>query len=118
MSSWCLDQDRSTLLDLLAFCATRSVNLVQAKHDRPEDKRFAHGGQLSQALQLDMTAWFRPTQANYFSRVSRDAILSALSEARGKPPLRAWQKLKKSELAVLADRETDGTGWLPQPLKA
>ena len=34
--TWCLEQHRDTLLDLLAFCAACSVNAVLEKADRPE----------------------------------------------------------------------------------
>jgi antirestriction protein ArdC len=30
---------------------------------------------------------------------------------------RSWSKLKKAELAALAEREITGTGWLPEPLR-
>jgi len=32
-------------------------------------------------------------------------------------PAPAWDKLKKSELAALAERETAGRNWLPEPLR-
>jgi ParB family chromosome partitioning protein len=115
---WCLDQEQDTLLDLLAFCAARSVDALQRKQDRPDSPRLAHANALAQALSLDMTAWFIPTAANFFSRVSRTEILAALAQAKGTPAKRSWDKLKKSELATLAERETAGTGWLPQLLKA
>jgi hypothetical protein len=31
---------------------------------------------------------------------------------------RSWAKLKKTELAALAEREIHGTGWLPQSLRS
>ncbi len=115
---WCLAQEQDTLLNLLAFCAARSVDATQRKQDRPDSPRITHANFLAQALNLDMKAWFTPTATNYFSRVSRTSIMSALSEAKGLPPKRSWDKLKKSELAALAEREVAGSGWLPQPLKA
>ena len=30
---------------------------------------------------------------------------------------RSWSKLKKAELSALAERELEGTGWLPLPLR-
>lgn len=80
--------------------------------------RLVHAGALANALSLDMTAWFTPTANNFFSRVSRAAILSAMAEAKGTPAKRSWEKLRKSELATLAEREVAGTGWLPRPLQA
>lgn len=114
---WCRVQDRDTLLALLAFCASRLVDAVQRKQDRPDCFRLLHANALAEALGLDMKAWFTPTSDNFFSRTSRAEILTALSEARGTPAKRSWDKLKKSELATLAEREVAGTGWLPEPLK-
>jgi ParB family chromosome partitioning protein len=115
---WCLAQNRDSLLELLAFCAACTVNAVQVKQDRADVFRLAHAKSLADALNLDMTAWFTPDAANYFSHVSRTQVISDLAEATGKPAKRSWDKLKKSELAILAERETAGKGWLPQPLKA
>lgn len=114
--TWCLEQDRSVLLDLLAFCAAATVNAVQVKNGGV-CARLAHAAQLGSALSLDMKAWFTPTAANYFSRIAKPQILDALREAKGTPPAPAWEKLKKPDLAVLAERETSGTGWLPALLR-
>jgi len=43
-------------------------------------------------------------------------ILAALQEMKG-ATAPAWAKMKKSELAALAERELADTGWLPAPLK-
>jgi ParB family chromosome partitioning protein len=115
---WCLTQDKDTLLELLAFCAACTMDAVQRKQDRPDCARIAHANALATALSLDMTAWFTPTAANYFSRVSRTEILSALAQAKNMPAKRSWEKLKKTEFAVFAEREIAGTGWLPPTLKA
>ena len=113
---WCLEQDRSVLLDLLAFCIACMVNAVQRKADAPDCPRLSHAGNLSAALNLDMKAWFTPTAENYFSRVSKPQILDALTAARKQPFAPAWDKLKKAELAAVAEREIAGTGWLPDIL--
>ena len=115
---WCLAQEQGTLLELLAVCAACTVNAVQTKQDRADCSRLAHATVLASALNLDMTAWFRPSAGNFFNRVGRATIINALTEAKGTPAKRSWQKLKKSELATLAEREIAGTGWLPQPLAA
>lgn len=114
---WCLDQDQSVLLDLLAFCAATTVDAVQVKHDGEQNARLAHAAQLASALSLDMKAWFTPTAANYFSRIAKPQILDALREAKGTPPAPAWEKLKKADLAALAEREVSDTGWLPPLLR-
>jgi ParB family chromosome partitioning protein len=116
MWEWCLTQDSDTLLELLAFCAASTLNAVQAKHIASVG-RIVHANALAAALSLDMTVYFTPTAANYFSRVSRPTILKVLAEAKNLPAKRSWQKLKKSELAVLAEHEIAGTGWLPEPVR-
>ena len=114
---WCLEQDQGVLLDLLAFCAASTVDAVQVKHDGHEDARLGHAAQVASALSFDMKAWFTPTAANYFGRIGKTQVLEALREAKGTPPAPAWEKLKKADLAALAERETSGTGWLPPLLR-
>lgn len=103
---WCMAQEQSVLLDLLAFCTALSINAVTS-----EDSLFA------KALGLDMRQHFTPTAANYFGRVSKAQVIEALIEAKG-TTAPAWSKAKKSELAAIAERELAGTGWLPLPLRA
>lgn len=115
---WCLAQEQGTLLDLLAFCAGCTVDAVRKKEDRDGSSRLAHANALATALSLDMAQWFTPTAENFFSRVGRSSVVKAICEAKGVPAKRSWDKLRKSELAALAERETAGTGWLPSPLTA
>jgi ParB family chromosome partitioning protein len=115
--TWCLGQKQETLLALLAFCAAATVNTVQGKADKPEGKRLTNAKALASALMLDMNLWFAPDAANYFSRVGKAQILDALKEGRKQPPAPAWEKLKKAELAALAERELAGKGWLPEILR-
>ncbi len=43
--------------------------------------------------------------------------LDAIAEARQMPNAAAWAKLKKAELATLAERHVAGASWLPEPLR-
>ena len=114
---WCLAQDQQTLLELLAYCASVGLNGVRTKQDRSDPPRIAHANALAHALGLDMAAWFTPTAENFFSRVGRETVIKAVSEAKGTPEKRSWRKMKKSELAALAEREISGTRWLPAPVR-
>ncbi len=114
--TWCLEQDQQVLLDLLAFCMARSVNAVRTKKDSADDHRFTYADRLAATLKLDMAAWFTPTAENYFARVSKTCILEALTEAKG-DIAPAWNKAKKGELAVIAERQLAETGWLPVLLR-
>jgi len=115
--TWCLEQKQERLLRLLAFCAATTVNAVQGKMDRPGSDRLANAAALASALKLDMNRWFTVDAPNYFSRIAKPQIFAALQEARNQPPAPAWEKLKKGELAALAERELAGKGWLPELLR-
>jgi ParB family chromosome partitioning protein len=114
--AWCLAQTRDDLLGLLASVAGNLVDAVQRKQDREGNPRIRHGNALARALQFDMAAHFTPTAASYFGRVNRDAIMEAMTQAKGTAPAPSWAKMKKAELAALAERQVAGTGWLPAPL--
>ena len=114
--SWCVEQDRDVLLELLAFCAAASIDAVRCKQDRAGLSRFAHADTLVRALSVDFAAWYRPSADGFFRKITAASIHAALREARGKDGAPAWAKLKKAELAALAEREIASTGWLPEPL--
>ena len=114
---WCLEQTQETLLKLLAFCAAVTVDAVQGKPSGLDEDRLHNASALASAIKLDMAAWFAPDAGNYFSRVSKPQILDALKEARKQPNAPAWEKMKKGELAALAERELAGKGWLPELLR-
>lgn len=111
----CLEQDQDTLLRLLAFCAARSLNGVKTKADDGQG-RLKHSNELAIALDIDMKKWFAPTAENFFSKVSKARITEALTEA-GKPPTSDTAKVKKADFAAFAEKEIQGTGWLPEPVR-
>jgi ParB family transcriptional regulator, chromosome partitioning protein len=114
---WCLGQLQDTLLDLMAVCAAHTVDAVQTKHGGQGANALRHADDLAAALQLDMRQWFTPTASNFFGKISKQAMLAAIAEARGTPCAPSWEKLKKAELAALAEHHTAGTGWLPKPVR-
>ena len=104
-------------MELLAHCVAHTVNGVRSKSDADtEGNRCQQADALASALKFDMTRWFTPTTSNFFSRVSKSQIVEALTEA-SKPASTEALKLKKAELAALAENELKGTGWLPQPVR-
>jgi len=115
---WCLEQQRDTLLDVLAYIAALTVDAVRHKDVPQSSPEDSHASALATALRLDMTAWYVPTAKNFFARISRKAILSTLEEAKGAPQGPALDKMKKPELAERAERVVAGTGWLPALLRA
>jgi ParB family chromosome partitioning protein len=113
---WCLTAGREALLDVLAVAVAHGIDAVEGRSD-PNAGGRRHGDALASALKLDMASWYRPTATGYFGRTGKAMILSDLEAARAMPCAPAWAKLKKAELAALAEREMAGTGWLPAPLR-
>jgi ParB family chromosome partitioning protein len=114
---WCLAQPLEKLLELLAFCTAQTVNATILKQERNATARTQQAALLADAVKLDMAAWFTPTAANYFGKVSKAQIIEALREIKG-AAAPAWSEMKKADLAALAEREIAGSGWLPEPLRA
>ena len=115
--TWCIRQTQDTLLALLAVSAAHAVDAVREKGTREDAPSLVHADALAQALAFDMRACFTPTAANYFGRINRTFIIDALTEAGLPPRPRTWSKMKKADLAALAERELHGTGWLSKPLR-
>ena len=113
---WCLNRSRDELLVLLAFNAAYAVDAIRHKGDRPDSDRLVHANQLASAVELDMTAWYTPTAEGYFNRIRRGQIVTSIDEVKGGHGP-ALDKLKKTELAIRAEKAVAGTGWLPEPLR-
>ena len=113
---WCLEQPTSTLLDLLAYAAAKSVNAVQHPHYERRSQR-AHAERLAQALKIDMTQWYAPTGENYFGRISKAGLKQAVTEAVGEDFALGVPGMEKAKAVEYAERKIAGTGWLPAPVR-
>ena len=115
----CFAQDQEVLLRLLAFLTASSLNAFQGVHPlagQSDGKaRIRHADQLAGAMKVDMTLWFSPTAENFFGKVSKAQTMAALQEAGKSVP--DASKLKKAELALAAEKDLQGAGWLPLPLR-
>lgn len=103
---------------LFAHVASLSVNaLVEGRNRRLGP--IAHSHVLAEAAGLDMVAagWEAGVD-NYFGRVSKARILEAVREGRDNASAQLIDHLKKGDMAKEAERLLQGTGWLPEPLRA
>jgi ParB family chromosome partitioning protein len=64
-----------------------------------------------------MTRDWKPTAANYFSRVTKGKILAAVREAKGEDKAQLLDHLKKADMAREAERLMADSGWLPELLR-
>ncbi len=104
------------LLDLLAVVTAANLNAVSARHDASKS-RSAQAGQVAEAVELDMNAWWLP-EAPFLSRLSKADIAGVLREARcGETAAKAAKRSPKDDAVALAEEELAETGWLPMPLR-
>ncbi|MEG6992732.1 chromosome partitioning protein ParB, partial [Pseudomonas aeruginosa] len=62
-------------------------------------------------------AWWKPTAEGYFRHVPKAAILEAVGQFAPEHVSRL-AKLKKADIANEAERQADGTGWMPAVFQA
>ncbi|MGE4043421.1 MAG: ParB/RepB/Spo0J family partition protein [Acetobacteraceae bacterium] len=100
--------------DLLAFLVATSLNAVQLRGA----PAIPNSDDIHAALRLDMAEFWKPTAANYLSRVSKDKVIEALTEAgEGQQALTAFRTMKKAFLTPKAEAALAETRWLPKPLR-
>lgn len=112
---------------LFAHCASFGVNAVWEPANRYNESRVSarsvsgrieHAHVLARAADLDMVAaGWTATVDNYFGRVTKARILTAVEEAKGTEVAARITGLKKPEMAKEAERLLDGSGWLAEPLR-
>ena len=105
------------LLDLLAYCASQTVNAVHVPWERKLGA-WMHADQLAEAVGLDMKAYWTATEASYLGRVTKPRIGAAVSEAVSPDAADRIGGLKKPDMVAEAERLMAGTGWLPSLLRA
>jgi ParB family chromosome partitioning protein len=84
---------------------------------------------LGRLIGIDIAAWWRPTAANFFDRVSKQVILAAIGEAGGPELAARFASAKKGDLAASAERIFAGSfiteaevkeralGWIPAAMR-
>jgi ParB family chromosome partitioning protein len=72
---------------------------------------------LAQAVELDMTGYWRPTARSYLGRVTKARILDAVREGVSTEAAERIAAMKKLDMAEAAEQLLTATGWLPAPLR-
>jgi ParB family chromosome partitioning protein len=105
--------DETEVHKLLAFCTAYSLNAVRS---REVEQPIAD--QIAQALNLNMTDWWKPTRASYLAAVPKSKVLEAVTEAVSAEAAATLTGMKKDQLMTAAELKLAGKGWLPRPLRA
>ena len=106
-----LAMPQAELLSLLAVCVAATVGAITSRED------VVPAGALAQAVDLDMRQWWTPTAARYFAHVSKARVLDAI-KAFAPDHAARLTKLKKDDLASVAEQLAAGSGWLPAMLRS
>ncbi|TAL01122.1 MAG: ParB/RepB/Spo0J family partition protein [Rhodospirillaceae bacterium] len=114
---WLTQQDKETVIRLIAFCAAITVDAVQAKQDKPSCPRLRDASTLAESVNLDMAVWWEPTRERFLGRVSKAIVLEAVAEGVSKEAAENIAGLKKDALIDRAAERLAGKGWLPHPLR-
>ncbi|PKB25289.1 ParB family protein [Novosphingobium kunmingense] len=82
---------------------------LEASLNMAGERRIDFHDHLATLIGIDMAAWWRPTAANYFDRVSKAVILDALAAVGGPDLSGRFASVKKGDLAMSAERVFAGT---------
>ena len=105
------DDQRARLRQLALSCL---LDLSEMRGDNRSEDGRSLGTFLARRMRTDLTRHWRPDEG-YFGRLSRDQILTALTEMG--VPTKVLDKAKKADLAPVAARKAQEAGWLPEPLR-
>lgn len=108
--------DPDSLAALFAYCASTSINALDLPHIR-QTRELAHADALARHVALDMRPHWQPTAKAYFSEVTKAEILATVREVKGEAAAQMLDHLKKSEMAIEAERLLMGSAWLPSVLQ-
>jgi ParB family chromosome partitioning protein len=106
----------SERLELLAHCVSLTANAIRAPRQSRGDSE-THAAILARETGLDMLAYWQPTAASYFGRVSKDRILQAVREGVSGQAAENIARMKKPAMAEAAEAALSGKGWLPALLR-
>ena len=103
-------------MGLLAHCVSLTANAIRTpRHSADESE--ANAGILAREVGLDMVAYWQPTAASYFGRVSKDRIVQAVREGVSAQSADNIARMKKQAMAEAAEAALAGKGWLPSVLR-
>lgn len=109
---WLLQQSQEALLDLLALCTALTLNGV-ARTETPDAINAIAG-----ALELNLSTYWQPTCDSYLNHVSKDRIVTIVSEVVSADEGKRLAKMKKGEAAAEAEKMLAGKDWLPEFMAA
>lgn len=93
-----------------------TANAVRALRQRSGESEV-RAAALAQDVALDMTAYWQPTAASYFGRVSKEPIVQVMRDGVSPQAGDNIVRMKKQEMTDAAEAALAGKGWLPALLR-
>lgn len=108
---WLLAWAQADVLALLTYCVAQGIDGVSAQI---YNQRVSHSlAPVEKALDFQIGDWWKPTSANYFSRIGKDQIVDAINSAGKTGKARDAEKLTRKDAAEFAEAVLKETDWLP-----
>ncbi|CAI2534972.1 plasmid partitioning protein [Serratia ficaria] len=108
---WLLEWPQADVLALLTYCISHAVN---GKEAHMSDNRVASRlTRIEQALNFQIGDWWKPTAANFFSRIAKEQIVDALNSAGESGKAKDAEGMKRKDAAEFAEAVLIDTDWLP-----
>lgn len=110
---WFLDQPQELILEFIVYATANSVNTMTGMMRQDTGTTL-----LANALNLDMTDWWRATPETYFDLVPKSKLAAIVREVGTEAEAVALEKMKKVEAIAQAVSSTEYKKWLPLPLRS
>jgi ParB family transcriptional regulator, chromosome partitioning protein len=110
---WLANQPTAVVLEMMAFCAASTLDATQQR-----EAACPQFVTLAQGLSLDMSKWWKATASSYFGSVSKDRMISVVTQAVSAEAAIPLEKMKKGAAAEAAERAIADTAWLPESMRA
>ncbi len=110
---WVLGLDEGSMARMLAACSGALVDASQGKY--AEAERLQSVNRIARAANLDMRDHWE-AGVEFFTAISKKALLAALTQACGEEAAENCTKLGKQDLALACADRIPGRGWLPPAL--
>jgi ParB family chromosome partitioning protein len=111
--AWIMSLSEKDVQRMLAACSGALLNATQSKYSSRE--RLESANRIARAAKLDMRKHWEGG-VEFFGRISKKALLSALTEACGADTAENCAKMKRDTLAQSCAERIPGRGWLPPVL--
>lgn len=111
--NWVLALDDESMARMLAACSGALIDARQGKY--AERERLQSVDRIARAANLDMRDHWE-AGIEFFTAISKKALLAALTQACGEEAADNCAKLGKQDLALACAERVPGRGWLPPAL--